>query len=285
MPRSADPEVVAHSSPVAFLEAAEPVLMADEALNGLPIGIANALVEGRQFGPEPPLLLTVHADGDVIGAALRTPPWDLLLSRMDGRARDALVEWLAVHTPTLPGINGESVLAKAVAEVLADRTGRRARDVVNTRLFELRSVIPAPDPGGRMRVATEADRELVAAWYDGFHDEADHAAPARLGPDHQLAAGKIHLWVDADERPVSLATRNREMPNGASIGPVYTPPEERGHGYATALVGALSQAILDQGKTYASLFTDLANPVSNAIYPRVGYRPIADMTMWRLEPA
>lgn len=286
MPLTSHPvEVVVHPTAAAFLAAAQPVLMADEALNGLALGIANALVEGRKFSEVAPVLLTLRRGGETVGAALQTPPWYLLPSRMDAPTRDALARWLADHVPNLPGINGEAALAEPLAAAVARHASKTPREVMRTRLFELREVVAPPDPGGGMRVATAADREVVAAWYGAFHDEADHTAPARLGPDHQLAAGKIHLWVDADDHPVSLATRNREMPTGASIGPVYTPPEERGRGYATALVAALSQAILDGGKRYASLFTDLANPVSNAIYPRVGYRPIADMTMWALDPA
>jgi len=33
---------------------------------------------------------------------------------------------------------------------------------------------------------------------------------------------------------------------------------------------------LDEGQRFCFLFTDLANPVSNAIYPKIGYRAVAD---------
>jgi len=38
----------------------------------------------------------------------------------------------------------------------------------------------------------------------------------------------------------------------------------------------LSQRQLDRGRRFCTLFTDLANPTSNALYQRIGYRPIAD---------
>jgi predicted GNAT family acetyltransferase len=60
------------------------------------------------------------------------------------------------------------------------------------------------------------------------------------------------------------------------IGPVYTPPEQRGHGYGTAVTAAATAWALGAGAREVCLFTDLANPVSNAIYPRVGYRPLLD---------
>jgi predicted GNAT family acetyltransferase len=132
-----------------------------------------------------------------------------------------------------------------------------------------------------LRRASETDLARVRELYEAFHAEATPEAPAHVDPAPRLRAGRIWLWVDATGQPLSLAARNRELPHGACIGPVYTPPEHRGRGYATALVAGLSQAILDEGKTYACLFTDLANPTSNAIYPKVGYRPVADTSVWR----
>jgi hypothetical protein len=60
------------------------------------------------------------------------------------------------------------------------------------------------------------------------------------------------------------------------VGPVYTPPEFRGHGYASAATAAASQQALDAGASEVLLFTDLANPVSNSIYQRIGYRAVED---------
>ena len=60
------------------------------------------------------------------------------------------------------------------------------------------------------------------------------------------------------------------------LGPVYTPPEARRHGYATALVAELSRRALAAGATKCMLYTDLANPTSNSIYRAVGYRRSGD---------
>ena len=57
---------------------------------------------------------------------------------------------------------------------------------------------------------------------------------------------------------------------------VYTPPEHRGRGYGGAVTAAVTQAALDAGADDVVLFTDLANPTSNALYQRLGYRPIED---------
>jgi hypothetical protein len=66
---------------------------------------------------------------------------------------------------------------------------------------------------------------------------------------------------------------------------VYTPPEFRGRGYASNLVAHLSQELLDEGRKFCFLFTDLANPVSNSIYQKIGYRPVSDSERWEFDVA
>ena len=81
-----------------------------------------------------------------------------------------------------------------------------------------------------------------------------------------------------------MAGVGSQTPNGVRIGPVYTPPEARNRGYASALVAAISQAQLDAGRRFCFLFTDLANPTSNHIYQMIGYEPVRDVDMWRHDP-
>jgi predicted GNAT family acetyltransferase len=136
-------------------------------------------------------------------------------------------------------------------------------------------------------VATPDDRELALRWFVAFAEEALHQG----GPgsdradeviDHRLSSrtAGIFLWED-DGEPVSLAGWGGPTPNGIRVGPVYTPPELRGRGYATALTAELSRRLLDGrlfegGRRFCFLYTDLANPTSNAIYERIGYRRVAE---------
>jgi predicted GNAT family acetyltransferase len=110
-------------------------------------------------------------------------------------------------------------------------------------------------------------------------------AEAREAVEHRLAPGDggFELWEDGGE-VVSLSGWGGPTPNGIRIGPVYTPPEHRGRGYATALVAGLSQALLDGGRRFCFLYTDLANPTSNAIYERIGYVKVAESAMVSFEP-
>jgi predicted GNAT family acetyltransferase len=60
------------------------------------------------------------------------------------------------------------------------------------------------------------------------------------------------------------------------VAPVYTPPEHRRRSYGGAVTAAVSRAALDGGATDVVLYTDLANPTSNSVYQRLGYRPVHD---------
>jgi len=154
-------------------------------------------------------------------------------------------------------------------------------------VYALHEVQPPSGVPGSARVATEDDRELAVRWWLDFGEEAGTSVErgrdiAEASVDYRLSSpvAGIALWEDGGE-PVSLAAWGGPPPNGIRIGPVYTPPELRGHGYATALSAELSQRLLDGrlfdgGRRFCFLYTDLANPTSNAIYERIGYRRVAE---------
>ena len=75
---------------------------------------------------------------------------------------------------------------------------------------------------------------------------------------------------------VSIAGFGGPTPNGIRIGPVHTPRARRGRGYGTAVTAAVTRLQLARGRTLCFLYTDLANPTSNAIYRRLGYVTVCD---------
>jgi predicted GNAT family acetyltransferase len=105
-------------------------------------------------------------------------------------------------------------------------------------------------------------------------DEAEKNAALPLRNSRHLV-----LW-EVEGTPVSMAGYSGSTPNGIRVAPVYTPPENRGKGFAGACVAALSQKLLDDGRKFCFLYTDLANPTSNHIYQTIGYEPVADATVY-----
>jgi predicted GNAT family acetyltransferase len=127
---------------------------------------------------------------------------------------------------------------------------------------------------GSFRLADGTDIELVDLWHQQFVDAFE--GPGRVVPslDRHVADGRVGLWEDAG-RTVSMAYASPASGGVTRISGVWTPPELRGHGYASGVVAALSAARLDAGEA-CMLYTDLANPTSNAIYGAMGYRRVGD---------
>ena len=193
-----------------------------------------------------------------------------------------------VH-PDLPGVTANEPWASRFADAWTAATGVPWRRSIGQGVYAL-TAVRAPRPAaGSARAATADDRTLLRGWMDAFAAEALQAMPrdegdmergidARMGPG---AAGGFTFW-EVDGRPVSLTGWIR-IPGGARIGPVYTPPAERGRGYASNLVADVSARMLDGGAAACFLYTDLANPTSNAVYRRIGYEQVAESSMIRFD--
>ncbi len=156
------------------------------------------------------------------------------------------------------------------------------------RIYQLERVTPPARVPGVLRRATTADRDLAVAWMAAFYGEALGEGDIRAAERSvavRLAGGDSGLYFWADGRPVSMIGYGGPTPNGIRIAPVYTPPELRGRGYASACVAATSQRLLDEGRRYCFLYTDLSNPTSNHIYQAIGYRPVCDVDAYAFEPA
>ena len=268
----------------AFLREAEPLLLADEARHNLILGIAGTIRDAPDHYPLRSLWLA-RSDGEVLAAALRTPPYNLILARP--RSPQSLAALAAAIEEDLPGVVGAEPEVHEFAELLSRQTGVPAHTTMRQGIYALERVEPLSSVPGSTRVATADDRELALQWWIDFGAEVLHeGGPGRdrapQSVDHRLSSptGGLLLWEDGGET-VSLAGWGGPTPNGIRIGPVYTPPDLRGRGYATALTAELSQQLLDGrlfegGRRFCFLYTDLANPTSNAIYERIGYRRVAE---------
>lgn len=262
-----------------YLARAEAFVRRDAAENTVLISVAeNLRVHGSDvYGDEPPLFGWWHPDrGDVGGAFLVTRPHSVLLGVMPERAAAELAEVLADRGVPVPGINAGQQVAAAFGAGWQRRTGTAGQVLMRQRLYRLGHLDePAAVPGSA-RVAGACDYDLVLAWCEAFAaDTAGLGLPAKAIVDDRLGYGGVMLW-EVDGVPVSMAGRSRILADMARVGPVYTPPEHRRHGYGAAATAAVTRLALDAGARELVLFTDLANPTSNSIYQRLGYRPVSD---------
>ena len=262
--------------PAEFLEAASPLLLADEARHNLILGIGGTLRDHPARYPEYGLWLAEERSV-AIGAALRTPPHKLVLARPQ---EDSVLEALAAAIDDeLPGVVAALPEAETFAAAWAAKIGSAPRKTRAEGVFALEHVRPVSAVSGHTREADATDRPLLIDWFTAFAEEAlgeDATVESPAGfIDHRLTVADAGVVLWEDERTVSLAAFGNPTPNGIRIGPVYTPPEHRRHGYASALVAELSERLLAE-RRFCFLFTDLANPTANRIYEQIGYRRVCE---------
>ena len=273
-----------------FLDRAQKWLEEEEAPNSLMLGIAFRL-QRRPVLAETACLKTVEADGKLLLAVIMTPPYNMILSGRGDEAEAAtppLIEALRDKRWPVPGVLGPRELAWSFTQHWITAAGGSYRLVRRQRVHQLRQVMDHPPVQGALRLATEAEFETVLDWVNAFQKEALDGSGSEPTPEvtrervkSRLADDVVYLWDDGG--PVSMAMKIRPTRNGTSVSYVYTPPEARRRGYATACVAELSRLLLASGYAFCSLFTDLANPTSNHIYWEIGYRPAADFDAYSLQ--
>jgi uncharacterized protein len=278
--------IVRFDGATAFLDRVGPFLAEREAEHNLLFGIVDQLRIDPTAFDGPPYLVAVLDDGHVVGAALRTPPHGLVLSEADDPAVvGSILEDVLAEDSAIPGVLGPVAAAAAFAELWTRWTGRAHRRGRAQRIFRLRRVIPPRPARGSSRIAEPDDSDVLADWLDAFAAEAVPAdeprgdAAATVERWFRTGYRRNHLWV-VDGRPVSWAGLGGPTPRGIRVGPVYTPPADRGRGYGSAVVAAATQSALDEGREFCFLFTDLANPTANHIYQAIGYEPVTDIDVY-----
>lgn len=201
---------------------------------------------------------------------------------------DEAARALVAADPELPGATGPADAAEAFAAAHVARTGAEVRVDMRMRLFALGAPASVGDVPGTVRPSVAADTDLLAGWVLDFEREAVQQLRDPHPPvEHVrrwLAAGDGLLLWEVDGRPVAFAVARRPIAGMSRVGPVYTPPEHRGHGYGGAVTAAAARWAGDRGAARVVLFVDEANPTTNRLYPRLGFHPVHDVIEMSFEP-
>jgi uncharacterized protein len=263
-----------HAGADTFLAAAESWLLEAEAENNLLLGLALAR-RGRPTAGAAPYWASVHDPGRVVACACRTPPHPLVLSRIPQQAVAGLAEHVGRAYPSLNGVNGPATDAEAFAHAWIARHGGSWRTRFRMRVHELTKVsFAGPRARGSLRKVMGSELPLAEKWMEEFVSDVG-VSPSGSDVARRIDSGQLFFWIDG-ERPRAMVSWSRETHSGCAINTVYTPPHFRRSGYATAAVASLSEMLLEAGRRFCCLYTDLANPTANSIYAKIGYRPIRD---------
>ena len=235
------------------------------------------------YGDQAPSFGLLEEDGQVCGAYFRTPPHRLYLTPLTAARADSLAAHLQDLGRSVPGVGAEAATAADFAEAWRRRTGATPVPHSRQRLYRLGTLtVPRPVPEGRARIAQEGDRELLARWFAQFSKDVGESQSMRAESwaDARLAYDGAVLWESPEGTPVSLAGLTPLVAGQIRVAPVYTPAPLRARGYAGAATVEVSRLARERGAEEVLLFTDLANPTSNGLYQRIGYRPVADFAVY-----
>lgn len=226
------------------------------------------------------VMLTVKDDaGRVLLAADRTPPHPLVMYLRGNRRDEQTVAFfarsLADNGVDIDFVFAQSELAQSFIRHYGAVSGKRFEAA---QRLALSVTDAASKPGslasGRLRLATEADLYFLPHWFADFTVACSiggYDLKAGLDSAKRLVAeGQLYLWEDGV--PVSMAASHRRVTGCRFIGYVYTPPQLRAKGYASACVYTLTKALLTGEYPRCALYVDCSNPISNGIYERIGYR-------------
>jgi len=266
-----------------YLDIVGGMLYANETENNLILGVAERLVLDPKAYENPFYAVVRAENGVLLLAALMTPPHNLILAGDEGyqAGAAALVAYIHDHPLDIPGVIGPAHIASHFSKVWQNVMGQTSQLHMRQKVYELRTVQIPPMPPGHCHIAVEGDVSQIAEWLKEFEIEA----LGKPGDYNQARAwklikeGKVFVW-EINETLVSMAMKARPVTHSITIGGVYTPPEHRRKGYATALVARLSQHLLGLGYQFVNLFTALSNPTSNSVYRKIGYKPLCDFRMY-----
>lgn len=270
-------KIVRHTTAGEFLKRARQRLEGLEAENNLILGIAKYFEANDKQVSVTPCLLTIEDGDNLLGGALMTPPRSLVLTRMPAPALIALEDYFFHEGVPVPGVVGPTDTARLFASHWKKKTGKSFRLRMSQRIYACERVLLPPYSNGYLRAAANEDQPLLMDWCVEFYREAgleEETAYAAAQLPAKIAAEHVYVWQTS--RVVSMVSLQRETSHGIALSLVYTPPHLRRQGYATSCVAALTRRMLEAGKKFCCLYTDLANPTSNSIYRQIGYRPVCD---------
>lgn len=271
------------SDPHAFQIKVVPLIDADPIRTSVvATNLRNALRDPGTF--EDPWWLWVDDEhGEPVAAAMHTPPRPPHLATDDPAIGIALADHLSASGRSVAGVGGSRVAAEAFAQRWITLHPGKLSTTMEQGVYEATVVAAPSDVAGSSRIAHLDDAPLLNAWAVGFIRAIGDSVPEHEAVlTDRIGRGEMWVWEN-NGTPVSMAYASPPCGGVSRISWVYTPPEERRQGYASAAVSSATAKQIDAGNR-CMLYTDLANPTSNGIYQAIGYRRVGDAVMFAFTP-
>lgn len=269
---------------VAFHDRTQPYLLQHELQQSFLLSSIKTLIQSPEQSPDSPYLATVEEHGEIVAIAIRPLSQPLVLSLIPNLSAVQLIaEDLYTVNKTLTGVRGTSKETEAFVAAWTKLSGQSADLKLQLRLYQLDAVQPVSGVKGHLRLASQSDRALLIEWLDAFAQTVIVGSSETTSQRVTSGLSQKSLYIWQDQVPVSLVGTSLTFAGNGMVQSVYTPPEHRKKGYASAAVAAVSQILLDRGCKSCYLSTNLKNATSNHIYQTVGYQPVCDWHRYQFE--
>ena len=270
-------DVLATTDPAEVLRRADALLATDPVRTN----VVGTLLRQRVASGDAGRYWVARPD-DPLGVGFQSPlNFSVSVTPMGDEAIEAMVDAAQTAGVVFPGVTGDAATASRFAGVWTERTRTAASPESGQRIYEVDEVGAPTGVPGALRVADAGDRDLLIDWLGWFAEDTGEPVDPLTTVDRRLPLGELWVWMDErHEQPVSMAALTPAVAGVARVQAVYTPRHRRGRGYASACVAAVSASARAAGDR-CILYTDLANPTSNAIYRSIGYRGVAEVLRYR----
>lgn len=224
-------------------------------------------IEGFGLQASVPSIWGAFREGKILCGILMRFSTTVVVVDTEGECAALFAQYID-RSSGLSSVRGSLEVVNALSPLL------QAFDIVGREMshfMQLQKILPPPAKESHpARPATLADLEPLSALYA----RADRMYRSRSNIASKLGKERVFVVEEPEKSPcriVSSALLNVEASDTALVGGVFTLPEARGRGYATACVSALCHDLQKEGKT-PYLFYE--NPSAGRIYRGLGFHVI-----------
>lgn len=269
-------KLVKHTTPEEFILMNEAFLSQKESFHNLKLGLVYGL-KAKTIIDTQPLYYSIVENDKSIACALRSNiDRPLTISAMSNDNVDLLINDLINNNETLEAIVGEETTATYFKDQWIKKKNLSFKVNLHLGVYECFEIIMPTNVEGEIIPAKSEHSEIIKSYIKNFISDCfPHQIIVEENVDALLKkhmdAKSLYLLKNKKDEIVSMAANSRSTNKGGTISLVFTPSEHRGKGYGSLMVALLSKKIMENGKSFTNLFTDLSNPTSNSIYQKIGY--------------
>jgi predicted GNAT family acetyltransferase len=269
-------KIIKHQDIEEFLNANEQLLLKKESFHNLILGLSYG-IRNKKIETTEPLFYSIKENEEVIACALRSnSDKPLIVTEMSNGCVELLIQDLLNNKNELMAVVGEESTANYFKDQWTQIKNLDFKINIHLGVYECFKVVFPDIILGEIIRATEEHKDILKEYIKGFLKECFPDSPVvdeniENLMNRNLNNNSLYLLNNKKNEIVSMAANVRSTLNGGTISLVYTPPMLRGKGYASCMVALLSGKIMNDGKKFANLFTDLTNPTSNFIYQKIGF--------------